>query len=469
MPSDLTRSLDSVRVHHDQLLAVDACPDPLINQRVRDRVERTAHRDRRLPAHLPGLPEAHGVRHSGEPVKPLVLSRQADQRRLLRRAMHSRVDVRHPLLARGLQLRERSVGRPEVVICREQIGLRDLHRRLAAAFRLRVGRHTRLDAHPVMPSHRHDLRVAHSDPAHVIHRHRLLVVSQQIGRRAVEHPQRPVDRHHHRRDRLIAQRHHDPEPRPRQPRAEQHRLAPIDDRPIAIIELRPQPRLRRPRSRDPSMLTPPPTLGLSDPPPRRPRRPEVPERDQLAVRDIPPNLPVRARDELVDLPLILELHRRALALELRHQPKVPLRHPVRDRLVITTRQLCRAAQRSGQIVCLQDLHHFLRFLHTRPPRLGSKIEPRSVANRQIQENRGEKRRPPTGRNPGRQWGVSVAARGEVLTAAVTRGARQARTRLSPLRHSLRSRLRDDSRVCRLVSGGVTTLPSTTHCCDDRLS
>ncbi len=42
-----------------------------------------------------------------------------------------------------------------------------------------------------------------------------------------------------------------------------------------------------------------------------------------------------------------------------------------------------------------------------------------MANRQIQENRGEKTWPPTGRNPGRQWGISVAARGEVLMAAVT--------------------------------------------------
>jgi hypothetical protein len=47
------------------------------------------------------------------------------------------------------------------------------------------------------------------------------------------------------------------------------------------------------------------------------------------------------------------------------------------------------------------------------------IEPDSVANRQSQENRGEKRWPPTGRNPGRQWGVSVAASGEVLMAAVS--------------------------------------------------
>jgi hypothetical protein len=42
-----------------------------------------------------------------------------------------------------------------------------------------------------------------------------------------------------------------------------------------------------------------------------------------------------------------------------------------------------------------------------------------VANRQIQENRGEKTWPPTGRKPGRQWGTSMAARGEDLMAAVS--------------------------------------------------
>jgi hypothetical protein len=43
------------------------------------------------------------------------------------------------------------------------------------------------------------------------------------------------------------------------------------------------------------------------------------------------------------------------------------RAPVRDRLVITPRQLRRATQRAGQIERLQDLHHFLRSLQARPP------------------------------------------------------------------------------------------------------
>jgi hypothetical protein len=51
-------------------------------------------------------------------------------------------------------------------------------------------------------------------------------------------------------------------------------------------------------------------------------------------------------------------------------------NPVRDRLVIAPRQQSRATQAAGQVIRLQDLVHFLRFLHTRPPRLGSQVRAR---------------------------------------------------------------------------------------------
>ena len=77
-----------------------------------------------------------------------------------------------------------------------------------------------------------DRRVADRDPAHVLDRHRLLVIRQRVGRHATHRAQRAVQPDHHARQRLVAQRHHHPKPRPRQPRAEQHR-----------------PRSRRPRAR----------------------------------------------------------------------------------------------------------------------------------------------------------------------------------------------------------------------------
>ena len=55
-----------------------------------------------------------------------MLLREADHRRLLRGAVRPRVDVRHPLLARRLQLAEACIGRPEIVIGRDQVGLGDL-------------------------------------------------------------------------------------------------------------------------------------------------------------------------------------------------------------------------------------------------------------------------------------------------------------------------------------------------------
>ena len=56
-----------------------------------------------------------------------------------------------------------------------------------------------------------DRRVADRDPAHVIDRHRLLVIGQRVGRHAIEQPQRAVQPDHHRRQRLVAQRHHRPD------------------------------------------------------------------------------------------------------------------------------------------------------------------------------------------------------------------------------------------------------------------
>ncbi len=414
---DLRRPAVGVHVDHDQLLTIDPRPDALVDQLVRHRVAGAPDRDHRLPVHLPRLPETHGVRHPRETVQPLVLSRQADHRRLLRRAVRPGVHIGHPLLARRLELRPRSVGRAEVVIGGQQIGLRDPDCRLAAALGLRIGRHARLDRHPVMTGHRDDLRVADRDPAHMIDGHRLLVVGQHVGRRATERTQRPVQPDHHRRQRLVTQRHHNPEPRPRQPCAEQHRLATIDDRPVAVVELHPQARLRRPRPRHPPVLAPPPTLRDRDPPPRRARRAEIAERDQLLVSLVRPDLPVRTIDQLIDLLLELTVHRRPLPIDPRQQPEVALAHPVRHRLVITPRQLRRSPQRAGQIVCLQDLHHFLRFLHAASTPQSSSSSPAAWQPTDSGKPWGE-RWPPTGRNPGRQWGVPVAAHGEVLMAAV---------------------------------------------------
>ena len=250
-----------------------------------------------------------------------------------------------------------------------------------------------------------DQRVANSDPAHVIDADRLLVIGQRIRRRATEHPQRAIQRHHHRRHRLVAQRHHHPEPRPRQPRAEQHRPAAVDPRPVAIVPLHPQPWLRDPRPRPPAMLLPPPALGLSHPPPRRPRRSLIAERDQLRHAPCPPGSS-RASDRPAHRPSSRTpspspaAHARPPASRPPHHAP----HPIRDRLVITPHQRCRLAERARQVIRLQDLHHFLRFLHapSSEPRRDAMTRPRVSG---AQDRTG-------GEIRGRQWGESAAARGE---------------------------------------------------------
>ena len=136
MPRDLTRAGRPIDMDHDQLLTGAACPHALIDQLVRHGVLRATDTDQRLPVHLPRLPE-HMVCGSLGSRCNLSSSSQPEQR-LERGAMRARVDIGHERLARRLELREARISRAEVVIGRDQIGLRDPHGRLAAALRLGV-------------------------------------------------------------------------------------------------------------------------------------------------------------------------------------------------------------------------------------------------------------------------------------------------------------------------------------------
>ena len=297
---------------------------------------------------------------------PLALLGEHHHRRSTRDSVLARV---HPLterLALGLQLGEVLIRRAEVVIGRDQVRPGDPHRCFRAALALRIRRHARRDRQPVMAADGHDLRVAHRDPAHLINAHGPLVIGQRVRRRGPKRSQRPIERHHHRRHRLIPQRQHDPKARPRQPRAEQHRRPAANLGPVAIVPLHPQPRLRDPRPIPPPMPLPPAALGLRDRPTRRSLRPQIAHRDQRRVRLIRTDLPVRTLDQLLDLRREPVNHR---PRSRRHrQPAtsgIPGRHPMRDRLVITPAQLRRSPQRTGQIKRLQNLHDFLCFLQAR--------------------------------------------------------------------------------------------------------
>ncbi len=189
------------------------------------------------------------------------------------------------------------------------------------------------------------------------------IFEQRVGRRPAERAQRPIERHHHRRRRLVPQRQDDPVARPRKPRAEQHRRPSADDRPVAVVPLHPQTRLNDPRPRPPAMPGAPAPLRVGDRATRDALRTHVAHRDEALMRDIRTDLPARAIDPLLDL-LRERVHTRPRPTWHEHSAAslVTRAHPVRNRLVIAARQLRRATQRAGQVIRLQDLHHFLRAL-----------------------------------------------------------------------------------------------------------
>src|SRR4051812_39911689 len=76
----------------------------------------------------------------------------------------ARVDPVAELLASLLELGEARVAGAQVVLGRDQIGLRDPDRRLRAALALRVCGDARLDREPVMARDRDDLRITDRNP-----------------------------------------------------------------------------------------------------------------------------------------------------------------------------------------------------------------------------------------------------------------------------------------------------------------
>jgi hypothetical protein len=99
-------------------------------------------------------------------------------------------------------------------------------------------------------------------------------------------------------------------------------------------------------------------------------------------------------------------------------PLLALRHPVPRPSCDHTPPAAplHAGCRQGHMP--QDLHHFLRFLHARPPRLDARLELESADNRQVRTHRGEKTGRPRGETLAVSGGLLMAATGEVPMAAV---------------------------------------------------
>ena len=271
--------------------------------------------------------------------------------------MLAAVDLGHPRLTGLAQLGPGGVVAAQVGVGGHQVGLGDPHRRLAAAFGLRVRRHTRRHRDPVVATDRDDLRMAHSDPSDVIDRDRALVVGEPIRRSAAEGSHRPIHTGDHRRQSAIPARHHHPEPRPRQPRTKQIRPSPGDDRTGAPVPLRPHPRLGDPRPIHPPPATAMVGLHLSDRSAHRAVRTRKPQRLQLVEGPVGADLGVRPLDPLLDLrhPRIddpLPAHRA-------HTPQptlVALSDITGHSVMRHTGQLTGATQRPTQVERFQHVH-----------------------------------------------------------------------------------------------------------------
>jgi hypothetical protein len=90
--------------------------------------------------------------------------------------VRARVDLLAPGPAGGFELAEHPILGRKVGLGRDQVGLGDPDRCLAAALGLRIRRHTGADGHAVVPGDRDDLRMPDRDPGDVIDRDGALVV-----------------------------------------------------------------------------------------------------------------------------------------------------------------------------------------------------------------------------------------------------------------------------------------------------
>ena len=279
--------------------------------------------------------------------------------------MLTAVDLGHPRLTRIDQLRPRPVAVPQVGVGWHQVGLGDPHRRLAATLGFRIRRHTRRDRHAVVAADRDHLRMPDRHAGDVVDRDGALVVGQPIRRCTTKGPHGTVDTADHRRQPAIPARNHDPEPRPRQPRAEQQRRLRTDRRTGAPVPLGPHPRLGDPRPIHPPPTTPMVGLHLGDRSAHRAFRTGVTERSELVEGHVGTNLGVRPLDPLLDL-----------RQERVDNPLPPLRSAAKQLAGVAlgdiaghgvmrhAGQLAGATQRPSQVERFQHIHDLLARLHS---------------------------------------------------------------------------------------------------------
>ena len=313
----------------------------------------------------------------------------------------------HPvteLLTRLFQLSEAGVLLSQVHLGRDQIGLGDPHTRFGAALRSGVGRHAGVDHHRVVPGHLGQLSVPHRDPGDVLDRHGLLVVSQHIRRHPTQATERHIQGGEHRRQGLVPDREHHPEPRPGQPSHEQGGLDTVDDRPVTVVVLQPHPRLGDPRPVHPPPARMPGRLQLSHRTPGGAFRAGVSQPRQLRMDPVGANLALGPVDPLLDLVQErVDQLRAALRPARQLTGTLPRLHIPLDGVVGTTRQLRCVPIRPSQVVSIQNVHDLLGSLQNVP----------SSGSDAIQHRQSHPRKGPT---PRKQSGQRHHFRADPMTA-----------------------------------------------------
>ena len=185
-----------------------------------------------------------------------------------------------------------------------------------------------------------------------------------LDRHPTEDAQRLIDRGHHRRQRLVQQRQHHPEPAPRQPR--QNNCVPTPS------TRGPSPKSYWNRIPAPGSTADAPAAGPTGTPTSPPRppggwcvpNPHTPAR-QLVVHHIRADPTTRVLDPLLQLRQErIDEHRPPLATSRCQPALLPRRNIIRDRVMRTPGQHRRVATRTGQIESFQNLHDLLSRLHS---------------------------------------------------------------------------------------------------------
>jgi hypothetical protein len=202
---------------------------------------------------------------------------------------------------------------------------------------------------PVVPGERDHLRVPDRHPSDVLDGDCLLVVGQHIGRCPTQAPQCHVQGGEHARHRLVPDRQHHPEPRPRQPGTKQRRPHPVDERAVPEVVLQPHPRLGHPRPVHPDPTQPVVPAHRGDRTTGGPLRTRIAEREQLLVRLVGADLPRRVLHPLLDLGQILIDQLRTSRSNTRAPAGVAGCDMRSHRVVGTPRQLGGVSKRPGQV------------------------------------------------------------------------------------------------------------------------